>query len=67
MLAKSEKPWKDLTREERRERFDEILKMLEDRKRQEPIPKTCGEWWKSSGYLEHATRFAYDILEGPIA
>jgi hypothetical protein len=63
MVAESRKSWKNMTHGERWERFSEILMDVENRRINEPVPKTCGEWWQSAGYARIAAIFAYSILE----
>jgi hypothetical protein len=64
MVAKSKSPWKSLTGAEKKNRIKEILVALEDRKRKGPAPKTTGEFWDSSEYLQAVTILAYSVL-GP--
>lgn len=61
-----EKTWHDMCRQERRERLKSIIEILEQRKRKEPIPKTCGDWWKSADHMQVLARFVYVVLESEV-
>lgn len=61
MLSESSKPWHILTPTRRTERLTEILAELDRQKQNEPVHETCGEWWKSAGFMQQAAIFIADI------
>jgi len=62
MITQPRKSWRCMTQAQRRKRLEQILTALERRRLIEPIPRTTGEWQRSAGYLQAATRFCYCIV-----
>jgi len=59
MLGESKKPWQDMTRAERRQRFEAVLADLEAQRLRAPRLRTFSDWRDA----RNVAIFCYSILE----